>query len=155
MKKIIILKESFLSGNNKNFFILNTSKPAFGGSGRTWDIYKIIKINNLDIPLYLDTTYGKYAYFLIKDKWYKINYFDSEKLEKNINYNIISGNKYDEFLNFFKNNNIIIDKNLTIEQSRKILADCLWNYGSEELRDKWNWRLKDKDKEILINFLKR
>jgi hypothetical protein len=58
--------------DKERFPIKLSEKPLFGGKGRTWDTITHI-VNEQEIPMYLDTTWGNYIYFQTTDeRWYKI-----------------------------------------------------------------------------------
>ena len=55
--------------------------------GRTWD-HGWIKINGTKVEAWLDTTWGEYIYFVIKEKWYKVKMFSETPWDKETSYDI-------------------------------------------------------------------
>lgn len=70
-------KKSEWNINNSKVRVIKTKRPKFGGKGRTWDSeYKTI--NNERVEVFLDTTWGSYAYFQKNGQWYKFQHLDVE-----------------------------------------------------------------------------
>ncbi len=52
--------------------LIKTKKPSFRDvNGKVWDEGSI-KVDDIEIPVYLETGYGQYVYFQLNDIWYKV-----------------------------------------------------------------------------------
>lgn len=61
--------------------LYSTPKPKMSWhKGRTWDIVTSIIIDKVEIKIHLETTWGKYGYFNLEEKWYKIPAIDVDRL---------------------------------------------------------------------------
>jgi hypothetical protein len=77
--------------NNRLYYkVLNTSEPKMGGShqGRTWG-YVSKKLNGKTVKFWLDYTWGRYMYFQHDDKWYRVQYLQSNY--KKSNHDVFNG----------------------------------------------------------------
>jgi hypothetical protein len=59
--------------DNQKIVVKNCAKPKFGGRGRTWDTWTVIKVNGVETDVRCDSTWGFYAYIKVDEKWYKFN----------------------------------------------------------------------------------
>lgn len=55
----------------KGVLCRNACQPKHGGRGRSWD-YTTFIINGKEVRADIDTTWGKYFYFLWNDSCYKV-----------------------------------------------------------------------------------
>jgi hypothetical protein len=76
--------------NRLYYKVLNTSEPKMGGSqqGRTWG-YVPKQLNGKAVKFWLDYTWGRYMYFQHDEKWYRVQYLQSNY--KKSNHDVFNG----------------------------------------------------------------
>ena len=81
----------------KGILCHNAHQPKRGGRGRTWDRETFI-INRKEIRADIDTTWGKYFYFLWNDSCYKVVHWviwTGAGADYSLRFHIISKKEFD------------------------------------------------------------
>ncbi|WP_110114629.1 hypothetical protein [Bacillus sp. CGMCC 1.16541] len=71
--------------NNKLYYkVMNTTRPKMSltHQGRTWG-YVPKRLNGKMAKFWLDYTWGRYMYFQFDDKWYRVQYLQSNYRKAN------------------------------------------------------------------------